>query len=178
MAYHKVLPDQDYLVSRLSYDPETGVLRWLPRPIRDFPTIALYNTWTKKFSGKVAGCSSYGYFQLRIDNVLYQAHRVIWKMVTGAEPALVDHKDRCRSNNKWRNLRDCSHAQNLFNQKLSAASTTGFKGVMIRKGKIVAKVCMPGAKQIWLGHFRSKEEAHEAWRTEAKKHRGAFFNPG
>ena len=178
MAYRKALPDQSYLVARLSYDPKTGILRWRPRPIRDFPTTALYNTWTKKFCGKVAGCLANGYHQLRINNILYQSHRVIWKMITGEEPSHIDHRDMCRSNNVWENLRGCSHSQNLFNQSLSVASTTGLKGVMIRNGRIVAKLWLPGGKEIWLGQFRTKEEAHQAWCAEAKKHRGEFFNPG
>lgn len=38
---------------------------------------------------------SAGHMQSRIDGVLYLAHRIIWKMMTGKDPdRLVDHRDR------------------------------------------------------------------------------------
>jgi hypothetical protein len=57
----------------LSYDPETGVFRWLPRRNLRASALRLRRLGQHGFDGKVAGdgSSSTGYWQIMIDQRLY-----------------------------------------------------------------------------------------------------------
>ena len=47
-----------------------------------------------------------------------QAHRVIWKMVTGSDPTnVIDHIDNNPLNNNISNLRDVTQGENMLNRK-------------------------------------------------------------
>ena len=80
----------------LAYDPETGIVRW----IKDRGGCA------KK--GRLAGSEDRdGYIVVGIYERQYKMHRVIWLMMTGQWPkGEIDHKNRIRWDNRWRNLRD------------------------------------------------------------------------
>lgn len=60
-------------------------------------------------------------------------HRFLLDAPSGME---VDHINGNGLDNTRDNLRLCTHAQNLQNQRLSAASTSGYRGVSLRKGRI------------------------------------------
>ncbi len=74
----------------------------------------------------------------------------------------VDHISGNKLDNRRRNLRVCSHQQNMFNQKLRETNTTGYRGVSYSKnaGKYEAYISRDGRK-IHLGLFVSAEEAAE-----------------
>lgn len=58
-----------------------------------------------------------GYLTLWIDDTQYYLHRVIWLWCTGAWPLEdIDHKDRNTTNNRWGNLYDKSHKDNMQNK--------------------------------------------------------------
>ena len=105
----------------LHYNPETG----------DF--IRLVQTCAKVKVGDIAGCFNKrsGYWQIGIDDVDYLASRLAWFYMKGRWPRHeIDHKDTNRSNNRWLNLRDKTHAINLQNQrKAHRNNSTGFLGV-------------------------------------------------
>src|SRR5690606_24034484 len=59
-------------------------------------------------AGSAAGTvMNAGYVHIQVDGVLYLAHRLAWRMVTGDDPgpAQIDHKNRNRTDNRWVNLR-------------------------------------------------------------------------
>jgi hypothetical protein len=151
----------------LAYDPATGIFVWRNKPRGRDRTIAGTQT-------------SHGYIQISVDGKLYPAHRLAWLYVHGAWPkGEIDHIDGARANNAATNLRDATHSQNLANQKLSLANTSGFKGVCFNKerNRWVAYIKVLGRRRH-LGRFKTPEAAHEAYRQAAVEAFGAFARPG
>lgn len=116
----KVLPARDYLCKRLDHNPETGTLTW--RECADMP-----RRWNTRWAGKPALNSrhSCGYLMGAIDNTPYYAHRVIWKMMYGNEPMIIDHIDRDPTNNAISNLRSVTQVENLRNTTPPAGRVPG-----------------------------------------------------
>ena len=50
-------------------------------------------------------------------------------------PGLIDHRDLCRSNNKWSNLRPATHGQNNRNRPAHRHSSTGIERRDVREAK-------------------------------------------
>ena len=153
----------------LDYDPETGILFWRHRD-DVLPRV------NKRFAGKPAGCpdGQYGYISVRLYDRLYQAHRLIWVIVTGAWPKeVLDHIDGNPANNAWTNLRPATRAENNRNK------------VTIRKGRMKGAhydgrigrwytQIMLGKKNHVLGPFDTEEQAHRAYVEAAKRLHGEF----
>lgn len=75
-----------------------------------------------------------------------------------------------------KNIRICTHIQNMFNQKKCTKKTSSsYKGVHfhIRDKKWVSRI-RPNGKEICLGYFSSEEDAARAYDAAAKKHFGEF----
>lgn len=74
-----------------------------------------------KLSGKNAGClnKNTGYFVVRLNDVLYQAHRIVWILhnKTIDSKLVIDHLDNNRVNNSIENLRLVTKTANSYNQK-------------------------------------------------------------
>lgn len=128
--------------------------------------------------GDIAGTTKngkHGYRVVGVDRVYYYAHRVIWKMVTSADPEdQIDHRDGDRLNNRWVNFRPISNGANIWNSKLRKDNTCGVKGVHYKLGRWRAVLAGNGT-QRHIGCFATKEEAAEAWRVAAEEQRGEFF---
>lgn len=90
------------------------------------------------------------------------AHRLAWYLYYGELPKnKIDHIDMNKKNNKIDNLRDVTHQQNCWNQKV--------KGYYWHKSnkKYMARITI-NCKEKFLGYFNTEEEAHNAY-LEAKK---------
>lgn len=86
------------------------------------------------------------------------ASRIIVAMVTGEWPNNeVDHRNGCKSDNRWENLRQATHSENGHNRALRA-----FVGTYRKGKKWCARICVSG-KCIRLGVFKTREEAHQAY---------------
>lgn len=152
------------LTARLGYDPDTGI--FTRRVARGrYP------------AGSVAGCSDhYGYQVIRIDDVLYKAHRLAWLYMTGEWPHDdIDHINGQPSDNRFSNLRQASAAQNLANRGLQKNNTTGVTGVYWERssGKWMAGI-MVGQRSINLGLHETFEGARSARRRAEEKYFGEF----
>ena len=103
----------------LRYDLKSGKLYWKQALAR----------WIKP--GDEAGTYVRCAVDVTIDRITYRAHRIIWLMVTGNDPAdsLIDHIDGNPHNNKFANLRIATSRQNQCNQKIRRDNTSGLKGV-------------------------------------------------
>lgn len=150
---------QSRLKELLHYDPETGVFTYLTKPSYRVDI------------GDIAGCDNgKGYLQIRLDTVLYKAHRLAWLYMTGTFPAyLIDHIDGVKSNNRWRNLREATKALNGQNRRVAHKNNeSGFLGVSKRcEGQYRASINNGGVK--WnIGTFKTPEDAHAAY-VEAKR---------
>src|SRR6516165_2528570 len=90
----------------LRYEPKTGKLFWKPRPIEMFAfdpsvhtTKRIYSAerawkkWNTRYAEKEAltAINNWGYRHGQVLGQTMQAHRVIWKMVTGRFPEMIDH---------------------------------------------------------------------------------------
>lgn len=140
----------------LHYDPDTGKFT---RLISSKP----------QYVGKLAGSlSGTGHVQIRIDGPHYYGHRLAWLYMTGNWPIEIDHKNRIRDDNRWKNLRQVSHAENCRNQENFSNNTSGHTGVhwFKRDQMWIARIQVEG-KRKFLGKFDSKDEAIEA-RKEAE----------
>ena len=87
----------------------------------------------------------------------------------------VDHINGNTLDNRKDNLRICTHKQNLRNQKLSSANTSGYKGVSWNKrDKIWHAYIKVDQKRIHLGLFKNKINAAVAYNAAAEAYFGEF----
>lgn len=176
------LPDQAYLAECFTYDPETGVLRWRDRPRHHFKS---YAAWLGcRNAGKIAGTKGGGYILVSVGGrgaPLYRAHRLIWKLVHGTEPTVIDHWDKNPNNNRMANLRPATKTTNGGNSKVHINNQIGLKGVgrgnALRTTTFYAAITISGRK-IRLGSFPTAEEAHAAYCAAAREYFGEFWSPG
>jgi hypothetical protein len=165
----KKLPTLERLNEILDYDPETGVFRW-KKP-----------TANRVKVGAIAGTDhNLGYRIVMIDRSRYFAHRLAWKMHHGRDPEdQIDHINGIKNDNRIKNLRECSRAQNQCNRGKNKNNSSGYKGVSLcrRSGKYVAHLTVIGVKK-YLGHHKTASEAHEAYKKAAKEYHGYFYNGG
>ena len=143
------------------YDPETGILIWRVKPGQ------------RAKIGDVAGkINNRGYRQVGFRGKLYQAHRVIWLIVTGKWPVNdIDHKNGVRDDNRIINLREATRSEN--NQNMKSRTNTGVTGVSLhKKGYYIAQLHING-KHVLHKHFKNLEDAIAAV-TEAKRKHHTF----
>lgn len=159
------LPSQGYLRSILEYDLFTGELTWKWRADVAYCV-------NRRFAGKRAGAVSKGYRVIRIDNVLYQEPRVIWKWVHGEEHPAIDHISHNTTDNRIWRLRPATLSQNSQNM---LARGPWPKGVTFDKNRALfsAKLKHRG-RTINLGRFETPEAAHAAYAAKAKELFGVF----
>ena len=138
----------------LDYDPETGVFTWKQRPSR-----AVREGYT---AGSVG---HYGYMLIGLKGEIVMAHKLAWLIMKGEWPAgEVDHIDRNRSNNAWRNLRLCSRSENQENRR-GGRGVSQYIGVSYQGGRAapwVARI-MKNRKSVWLGRFACETAAYVAY---------------
>ena len=121
---------------------------------------------------------SKAYIRIGILGKYYSAHRLAWFYMTGYWPSEdIDHINQDSLDNRWINLRECSHQENGKNQKKYINNTSGVVGVHLRSsGKWRARIFHKG-KHINLGHFDSFDDAVTA-RNAANKELGFHENHG
>lgn len=161
----------EYVRERLDYDPETGEFKFKPKVVRQ----PWDKSWNSRRAGTRAGAiNSEGYVEIFLDTRSYKAHRLAWLYVHGEWPdQLIDHIDRCRSNNRISNLRIASDVQNKWNTGLLKSNKSGCAGVLFRDGKWIARI-KANRKAIFLGNFASKDDAISARRAAELRYHGEF----
>ncbi len=155
---------QEQLREVLKYNKRTGLFTWrLPRKnVR---------------VGEVAGDFSGRYVRIKLDQKSYAASCLAWLYVTGEWPPFeVDHRDTDKHNNRWKNLRSATRAQNAHNTRpMKRKKYTALKGVTWAKGrrKWMAAIRVEG-RSTTIGYFDSDREAHIAYAVKARVLRGEF----
>lgn len=139
---------KDQLLSKLNYFPETGMFTWK-------------QTTRRGFVGKFAGhINRLGYTSIRLDGKPYLVHHLVWLAETGAFPSKdIDHINRNPADNRFSNLRECSHAENMRN----TARHENRVGYCFDRTHSKWKVYLdqPDKKRINLGIVKTKEKAIE-----------------
>lgn len=168
MAKKRPRPDRNRICALLKYDPITGRITWAAR------------TSNRIRVGDDAGTiTPRGYRAIRIDGLTYFASNLIWLMVHGGWPDVIDHKNGKQADDRLENLRPATISQNTANARISRNNQCGLKGVYRSKEK--SRVSRPWVadirkdrKTIHLGRFASQEEAAAAYRDAAIKYHGEF----
>lgn len=158
---------QERVRQLVSYDPSTGLFRWLVAPNGRVKIGAIAGSTTNR-----------GYVRIALDGKRYLAHRLAFIYMTGRCAKEIDHIDGYRENNSFDNLRSVTRKQNCKNSKRSSSNTSGVTGVYWNKklNKWSARICVD-MKQIYLGLFVSFEAAVAA-RKKAEEEHGFHSNHG
>lgn len=140
----------------LRYEPETGNFYWLK------------STNNKNPIGTVAGSTTKnGYISIGIGNKRYLAHRLAFYFVYGKWPKITDHINRKRNDNRIINLREVDDYESNINRVVKGKNKSGFRGVTERSGNLNhrfrATAKARNGKQVNLGHYKTAEEAHQAY---------------
>jgi hypothetical protein len=157
----------------IDLDPATGLAEW--KYIRSshwwFWTAkpeANRLGWNTRKSGKPAlvDSSGNGYTYGQILGRRYYAHRAAWAIYYGAHPAgIIDHANGDRSDNRIENLRLASAAENVWNSKVHATNTSGFRGVSIcsTTKRWLATARNGLGQKVTIGRFDTPEDAARAY---------------
>lgn len=149
----------DHLKSLLSYEPDTGLIRWIAKG-------------KGRIKKKEAGTLLHsGYMGICIGAKRWQAHRIAWALYYGEWPKdQVDHINGVKTDNRICNLREATNSQNGKNLKLSKANKTGVAGVCwSQRYQNYRSYIKVDHKQTYLGTFKDFEEAVKArYAAEAK----------
>lgn len=143
-------PSKERLNELLEYNPETGVVKWKYHPNRT----DLIGKPVDRKSG------SHGYIVCSVDGHKYGLHRLIYKMVTGQEPVIIDHANGKRDDNRWCNISNVTHQENNLNASLMSNNKSGVTGVFYheKQQRYLATVRIE-CVSIHLGSFKTIEEA-------------------
>ncbi|MCM2503903.1 HNH endonuclease [Aureimonas altamirensis] len=156
----------NYVRSIIEYDPETGILT------------RIRNDASPRYRNAVPYKTGYvnaeGYVIVSIDRKPYMAHRLAYLIMTGEWPdECIDHVNHDKADNRWSNIRPATLEQNCWNKKPNKRNTTGFKGVTACGDAFKALIRING-KAIYLGRFKTVEEAGEAYRLASIAHHGEY----
>ena len=179
----KPLPSRQELLRVLSYCPESGTLTWKRREIGcTAGGVAPFdertaNSWNAMRTGKPAmqSVDHKGYLRGKVFGKLYLTHRIIWKMVTGFDPAIIDHINGDKSDNRIRNLRSCTNSENCRNYAKGFGSSE-FRGVswVKRDKKWAASISDGKGGKVSLGHHSTELAAAKAYDDAAARLHGDF----
>lgn len=140
--------------------------------------VALINTEDYDYLNQFKWCAMYnGYAWYAVRNIpkngkqtTIRMHREILKTPQDMD---TDHINMNGLDNRRNNLRICTRSQNYMNRGKYKDNISGYKGVYWYNKKWVAQIKV-NAKQIYLGRFKDKEQAAEAYNKAAKKYHGEF----
>lgn len=97
---------QEYLQSIFSYNPESGIAKWITRPRTDFRYAKDHKTWLRKHVGNqiTALNPSNGKITVNLFQRAWNLDQLIYIWVTNEEPPPIYHINGCNADNRWNNL--------------------------------------------------------------------------
>ena len=131
---------QEYLLQKYKYDSETGIV-------------------TTKYTRKIVGWNHEGYLAINKNGKKLKLHRLIWLMVYGDWPEVVDHINFNRKDNRLCNLRSITHAENIAHRN-NDLPKSGIKYITyVKTNKLWKVMCKKDNKFLYLGMFQNLEDA-------------------
>jgi hypothetical protein len=122
---------------------------------------------------KIAGClNKSGYIQIKINNVIYPAHRLIWLFHNGSidKNMQIDHINGVKDDNRIENLRLVTPQQNCFNRsRLNAKGYTWNKA----EKKWQSSIYLNG-KLKYLGLYINEQDARNVYLENCKIYHKEF----
>lgn len=106
----------------------------------------------------------------------YPYSHIVWAVHFGKWPIeIIDHINHNQLDFRLCNLREATANQNQHNKKMRNPNGKGvaFDNSVFRRKPWVARI-MVNNKSIFLGSFKTKEEAHAVYREAAIKYHGEF----
>jgi len=151
----------------LNYSEQTGIFTW---------KINRGKVKTGDIAGTLVKSGNYTYQGIRLFGKRYSAHRLVWLWVYGRWPmGEIDHINHNTLDNSILNLREGTKAFNQQNQIAAHKDSVGKVLGVSRsdsKNRFRARIQIAG-KEVSLGSFGSKEEAHSAYlKAKRKLHLG------
>ena len=108
---------QTAVAEEIDYDPSSGIFVWKRQS-------------HGRKSGPVGTKRKDGYKVIMVNGKQWLAHRLAWVLHHGEEPpAVIDHINRDKSDNRIENLRDGTNGVNEMNAKIPSNSAFGISGV-------------------------------------------------
>ena len=128
------------------------------------PEAGTFTRKTNHYKAKAGAVAGYtcprGYVQISVDGIGYRAHRLAFLYMEGRLPKLIDHVDRNKSNNRWKNLRETAHIFNSMNQGCKGRSTTGVRNVRFNPLRSTYEVRLRAmGLNIFIGSYGDLEAA-------------------
>ena len=135
----------------LSYDPETGAVRWRRRDLSLFQGEGQWRYWNDQNAGRaISSLDKEGYGVLCAilgRDVWIMLHRVAWALHYGEWPSgILDHINGVKTDNRIENLREVTDAENLVNKAVYRKNLSGVPGVRRRARLGVWSVTIGGGR--------------------------------
>lgn len=169
--------DAETIQRVIRYEPETGKLFWVARPVELFHVASAANRWNTRYAGREAltAIDRHGY---RLGSLLGKrqfAHRVAWVVAHGRWPVdIIDHANGVRDDNRLCNLREATQAENVRNSRSHRDSTSKYVGVSrTKQNRWQANISL-NRTTTYLGTFGCEVEAARAYDAAALHLHGAF----
>lgn len=152
--------DIEYITNRYDYHPD-GYLLWKCKACG-----------TKGIGTKVYEQFKNGYSFIIVNRGRFSTHRIIYALIHGTEPDIIDHIDGNPLNNKIENLRECSSQVNVSKRKQNKDNKSGYRGVHWNRDKCKWRAAIRYKSKVKnLGDFSNITDAARAYNKAAQ-----YFN--
>lgn len=133
------------------YDPETG----------EFVRIGKVNMHDGSVIHcriPVTGTNGNGYLRTFYDGRRHLVHRLAFLIMTGRMPCAIDHIDGNKQNNRWCNLREVTHKENMLNKGVYKTNRLGETGIAEANGKYNVTITSNG-ERAYVGGIETLADA-------------------